>query len=58
MVQYFFLTTKQHQPAYQPQKPSAEQGDDREGFPTTLVEELEELAQVFFCEKTRPWDSK
>jgi hypothetical protein len=24
MVQGFFLTTKQHQPAYQPQKPSAE----------------------------------
>jgi hypothetical protein len=25
MVQYFSLTTKQHQPAYQPQKPSTEQ---------------------------------
>jgi hypothetical protein len=24
-VQYFSLTTKQHQPAYQPQKPSTEQ---------------------------------
>jgi hypothetical protein len=28
MVQRFSLITKQHQPAYQPQKPSAEQGEE------------------------------
>ena len=39
MVQYFSLTTKQHQPTYQPQKPPAEQPPVRD-LHSGFIEEL------------------
>jgi len=42
MVQYFFLTIKQHQPVYQPQKPLTEQLEASSGSISLLRSHMPE----------------